>query len=333
MTGSTPHAAGVWRLLELVHGAAVTQVIGTVAELGVVDRVADGPRPVAELAVAVGADPDGLRRLLRAASALGLFEPGAAADTYAVTELGMLLAEAPGSLRDVAIAQITPGLWRPTELLEQAVRTGEPVVQVALGQQLWDYYRDHPEEGALFAKAMTDLSTLLADAVAAAVDLDGRRTIVDVGGGRGTLLTRLLAGAPQARGVVLDRPEVVATAPVVPRLSFVGGDFFAEVPPGDIYLLSHVLHDWHDDRAGEILRVCHRAAQPGAELLVIGWILSEQPAALGPELLDLRMLTHVGGRERTRAHYEQLLAPAGWRVSGVLDLPSGHSVLRAGRIG
>jgi SAM-dependent methyltransferase len=331
MNTSTEHVTGAGRLLELLEGAAVTQVIRTVAELGVVDRVADGPRPVAELAVVVGADPDGLRRLLRAASALGLFAPAATADTYTVTELGALLAEMPGSLRNYVLMRAAPGQWRPMGLMPLAVRTGNQVTRSALGQQLWDYYRDHPEEGALFAKAMTDLSTLLADAVAAAVDLDGRRTIVDVGGGRGTLLTRLLAGAPQARGVVLDRPEVVATAPVVPRLSFVGGDFFAEVPPGDAYLLSHVLHDWHDDRAGEILRVCHRAARPGAALFVVEAVLPDRPAAVGPELLNLHMLTHHGGRERTRAQYQWLLSAAGWRLSDVTELPLRQSVLRADR--
>ena len=89
--------------------------------------------------------------------------------------------------------------------------------QAALGQPIWDYYREHPGEGAAFTGAMSGVSAMIAGQVAAAAAVTGSRRIVDVGGGHGTLLRALLATAPQARGVVLDLPEVAATAPPADR--------------------------------------------------------------------------------------------------------------------
>jgi SAM-dependent methyltransferase len=319
------------RLIELVHGAAVTHVVGAVAMLGVVDHLSDGPRPVAELATATGTDASSLRRLLRAATALGLIErvPG---DSVAVTAAGRWLREAPGSLRNFALAHAAPGQLRPPEQLAEAVRSGRAVAEAALGQGIWDYYRDHPVEGGLFAGAMSGLSALIAGEVAAAVDLTGRRRIVDVGGGHGVLLAALLATAPAASGVLVDLPEVVADAEPIERVEFVAGDFFRDVPAGgDAYLLSHVLHDWEDQRAEMILRACHHAARPDSVLFVVEAVLAEEPGPVGPELVDLLMLCHLGGRERTHLQYQRLLGAAGWRLETANTLRSGQSVLRARR--
>ena len=215
------------------------------------------------------------------------------------------------------------------EQLTEAVR-GQPVGDTALGQPLWDYYRDHPDEGAAFAGAMSGVSAMLAGQVAAAATAGDCRRIVDVGGGHGTLLRALLATAPQAEGVVLELPEVVSIAPPAERIQFVGGDFRAEVPPGgDVYVLSHVLHDWDDDGVLRILGACHRAAPGNSRLLIVEILLAEQPGPVMPELLNLHMLVMSGGSERSAGQYRQLLAAAGWQLAEVTPLPSGQSLLSA----
>jgi hypothetical protein len=323
--GSPPPAA---RVLDLGHGAAHTHILGALARLRIADHVADQPRSVADLASATGAVPDRLGRLLRAATVLGLVQQ-TADGLITMTEVGACLRTGPGSLRDFALMLSAPGQLRPLEHLSEAVR-GESAADATLGVPLWEYYREHPAEGAAFAGAMSGVSAMIAGQVAAAADLARARRIVDVGGGHGTLLRALLATAPQAEGVVLDLPEVVAAAPPAERIQFTGGDFLASVPAGgDVYVLCHVLHDWDDPDAQRILSVCRQAATPASRLLIVEAVLADQPGPVMPELLDVHMMVMSGGRERSRGQYGQLLDAAGWQLAELTLLPGGQSLLNA----
>jgi spermidine synthase len=153
--------------------------------------------------------------------------------------------------------------------------------------------------------------------------------IVDVGGGRGTLLTAVLAVQPHLHGVVFDLPEVVAgaaetlqTAGVADRCTIDSGDFFVAVPVGgDGYLLANVLHDWDDDRSVAILRSCRRAMHEDGRVLIIERMIFSDPEQSIPTLLsDLNMLVLTGGQERTGEEYARLFAGADLRLTGVLPV-------------
>jgi SAM-dependent methyltransferase len=322
-----------WRLIDLVFGAQVTQVVAAVAKLRIVDHLSDGPATTSRLADVIGADADVLRRLLCAAAAVGLLAPTGVADEYAATPVGECLRAGPGSMREFALMQAAPGQRRPYERLAEAVVTGRPVAREALGVEIWEYYRDRPEEGALFAHAMSGLSALLIRTVAPLIEVGRGEVVVDVGGGHGAMLRALLAKAADARGVLFDRPEVVSAAPVGDRLEVVGGDFLAAVPAeGSTYVLSHVLHDWDDDAATRILANCHRAARPDARLLIIETMLPEGPIESQPFLLDLNMFVLTAGRERRSEDFVRLLTETGWRSEGVTPVGGGHAVLQARRV-
>jgi O-methyltransferase domain len=311
-------------ILELAHGAMSTHILGALARLDIAEHLAAGPRGVADLAAVTGTEPELLDRLLRAASVLGLVER-TPAGLIATTEAGACLRAGPGPLRDFA----APGQLRPLELLTEALR-GKPVAEAALGQPIWDYYRDHPDEGAAFTGAMSGVSAMIAGQVAERADVRECRRIVDVGGGHGTLLRALLATAPQARGVVLDLPEVVRSAPAAERIEFAAGDFRTSVPAGaDVYVLCHVLHDWDDDAARRILAACRRAAPADARLLIVEAVLADEPGPLTPEVLSLHVLVMSGGGERRRDQFGQLLDSAGWQLGEVTPLPGGQSILTA----
>jgi SAM-dependent methyltransferase len=317
------------RVLEMAHGAALTHILAALARLEIADHLAAGPRSVADLARAAGAEPDLLDRLLRAATVLGLLEQ-TPAGTLTLTPAGACLRTGPGSLRDLVLMIAAPGQMRPLEYLTETISGGGPAAQAAFGQSIWDYYRQHPEEGTAFAGAMSGVSAMIAGQVAAVAPVTDGQHIVDVGGGHGTLLRALLATAPHARGVVLDLPEVISAAPAAERIQFTAGDFRTSVPAGgDVYILSHVLHDWDDDSARAILVSCRRAAGRNARLLIVEAVLAGQPGPLMPELLNLRLLVMSGGRERNRDQYRHLLDAAGWRLDEVTPLPSGQSLLTA----
>jgi SAM-dependent methyltransferase len=247
--------------------------------------------------------------------------------------MGNCLTTSPGSLRNFVIMHAEPGQTRPLERLSEAIATGRPVARAALGQDVWDYYRDHPDEGARFADAMTGLSAQLAPLVAAALDAGAYQRIIDVGGGHGILLRALLAGAPAATGVLFDLPEVVAGAPDAAAGSGIqtaAGSFFDGVPAGgDLYVLQHVLHDWDDSDATQILRNCRQAGRAGHTVAVIELLLPDQPGHWLPFLLDLVMLVETGGRERTAAEFRTLLSGAGYQPEKIIPLQSGQNIILA----
>ena len=159
--------------------------------------------------------------------------------------------------------------------------------------------------------------------------------IVDVGGGRGTLLAAVLAARAHLHGVVFDLPEGVAgaaetlqAAGVADRCAIERGDFFVAVPTGcDGYLLANVLHDWDDDRSVAILHNCRRAMSEDGRVLVVERTIFSDPERSIPTLLsDLTMLVLTGGQERTEEEYARLFAEADLRLTGVLPVAHPYGV-------
>ena len=251
--GKAPAAA----LHELITGYQRSQQLIVAVELGLADLLAGGPRSVAVLADATGTDEDALRRLIRGLAACGLLVVRND-DTVESTPLAALLQSATeGSLRTLALAQrdFYP-VWGE---LGDSVHTGQPSFDRVYGQPNWAYRQQHPEANKRFNELMAQHARTRAADLLDSGRLPGSGTVVDVGGGNGTLLATLLAEHPQLHGVLFDQPHVLndattvlVDAGVADRCEVVAGDFFAEVPPGgDAYILSGVLCDWPDDQAAQ----------------------------------------------------------------------------------
>jgi SAM-dependent methyltransferase len=321
-------------LRAMLGGFRLAQAVAVAAELRVADRLAGGPVPSEDLARAVGADADALYRLLRALAAEGIFTespPG----TFGLTPLAEpLRADHPQSVRPQARLVAQEFWWGAWGHLLEAVRTGGVAFERIHGAPLFAYLDAHPDAAGIFDGAMSGTSPWKA-ALAAAYDFAPVRLVVDVGGGQGALLAAVLRAHPHLRGVLFDTPAVVAgarrfldAAGLADRCRIVGGDFFASVPEGgDAYLLSQVLHDWDDERAAAILRSCHRAARPGARLIVVEQLLPPGDTPHRGKLLDLQLLVMLGGRERTEAEYRRLFTAAGFESTSARPLGPELSVL------
>jgi hypothetical protein len=232
-------------------------------------------------------------------------------------------------------------MYRSFGELLHTVRTGETAFDVVYGAPLFEYYAAHPEVEASAAARMLARTLPAASEFAASDVLRDARTLIDVGGGTGTLLTKVLTHRPEIRGVLLERPGVLALAArhlsehgVADRCELAEGDFFSSVPSGgDVYVLKSVLHDWDDERCVAILRTCCAAMDESARLAIIEMLLPERMTPGGPTLsaalLDLIMLAYAGGRERTEAEFAQLLEQAGLDLVGKTALAAGPHVLEA----
>lgn len=322
MTGSmTDHANA--ELRRKIMGFIVAQAIHAVTEAGVVDRLAEHPRTVAELAAATGTDPDALHRFLRALTAEGLFvedPPG----TVALTEMGALLrSDAPGSLRHFS-ALMTGEAYQVWELAGHSLRTGTAAFAQRFGKPLFDWLAEHPDKAAQFNTAQAGLVQLrllpLLDH-----DWSDVATVVDIGGGNGGLLSRLLTRHRHLHATLLDLPHVVeqasatlAAAGVADRCQLVPGDFLTTVPDGaDAYVMAQILHDWDDDKAAQILHRCRAAMPDNARLLVLEQAIPDHHQPHPAKLLDLHMLVLLGGRERTETDWHNLLGKTGFTVTAI----------------
>ncbi|MFJ4409103.1 methyltransferase [Streptomyces sp. NPDC088910] len=344
-------------LLRLLTGAWTTQALAAFARLEVADAM-DGERGVGlpELAHAVGALAPNLATLLRYLTMLGVVSEDR--DGFRLTDTGGLLrADAEGSMRSLALMYGGP-FYASFAGLDHTVRTGQVAFEQHFGENHFEHFARDPELAGLFDQSMAagarmfdplpDHPVLVAAAgaaagravEAAAEEAEGAEgaTVVDIAGGNGELLGRILSAHPRLRGVLLERPHTVETARRLlgaaghtGRCAFLPGSF-ADVPAGgDVYILSRVLHDWDDDRCREILRHCARAMSPAAELLVVERVLPDDGSASLATAWDLHMMCNVGGRERRADHYARLFADAGLTLVGRSPLPLDGTVLHARR--
>ncbi|MFI5011007.1 MAG: methyltransferase [Hyphomicrobiales bacterium] len=108
------------------------------------------------------------------------------------------------------------------------------------------------------------------------------------------------------------------------------GDFFETVPlSGDAYVLSHIIHDWSEDRCLMILAHVRKAMKPDGRLLIVEMVLPPGDAPHPGKMLDMVMLLLPGGQERTEAEYRALLAKAGFQLTRVVPTESAVSVVEA----
>jgi hypothetical protein len=302
MSDSAERPAAVLR--RLVNGYQVSQALHVAATLGIADRLADGPRGCDELSRATGTDADALYRLLRALASVGVFTELDDRQFASTAVSDLLRSDAPVSLHGWASFIARPYYWEAWSHLIDSVRTGENAFRLTHGMGPWEYRAIHPEEGAIFDRAMASLTGQVSAAVVAAYDFSPFRRVADVGGGSGAFVAELLAAYPTVEAVVFDQPHVVANAQAVlvsgelaDRCTFVGGDFFTAVPANvDAYVLKSVIHDWADAEAVKILTVCRTCGGPASTILVVERALSGPNEGPDNKFSDLNMLVGPGVR-------------------------------------
>ncbi len=313
--------AAATAMLRLIWGIHSSRAVYAAAKLGIADLLVDGPASCRELARATGAHEPSLYRVLRLLAALGVFdevEPG----SFGLTVLGdRLRSDVPAGMRSWAVFLEATGGVQPFEHILETVRTGQPGMDIAFGTGLFEFLAQRPDSAVTFDAAMSDRTAAFAAGLADAYDFSDIRSIVDVGGGQGTLLARDPAQAHPSRTGRCSRPPMSPPAPrrcstgadLAERCEVRSGNFFEQVPGGaDCYVLANVLHDWDDQRAIDILGNCRQSMVRGGRVLIVERLIPDGPGDAVPTLLsDINMLVITGGQERTNAEYAALLAGAG----------------------
>ncbi|MEV8319615.1 methyltransferase [Streptomyces sp. NPDC059900] len=336
------------RMRMLLYSQLISRAVSVLVRLRIPEELSGRSRGVRELAERTGAHPQALERLLRALTSFGVLVEEAPR-VFALTPLGATLRpDASGSAQPTA--QLLAGeIGTAWTQLEHTARTGQSAFRQVHGSDLFGYLEQQPELREIFDRSQAAGLSLETDEIFASITFDGYREIVDVGGGDGALLCEVLHRTPGSTGTLVDLAGTVPLAEkriaeeeLAVRCTAVVGDFFDRVPPGgDLYLLSHVLHDWDDDNAVRILRTCRAALPEHGRIMVIDLVTDgcrtggeDTGGHQLPAVMDLYMLSlfgAAGGRERTRAAFAALLAEAGLVEQEAHVLPSGMAVITARR--
>lgn len=240
------------------------------------------------------------------------------------------------SMRDLAVMMTSNSHWLPWGRLAEVLRTGVSGSQHAFGTDLFTWFQrdENKEEWEIFNSAMTSFSSGIAQLVVEAYDFTPFRKIVDIGGGHGGMLSRILEKTPDAQAVLFDLPGVVEGAPSLgERVEIVGGDFFEAVPKGgDCYTLKHIIHDWSDEDCKKILGNIAAAMEPGGKVFVIELVMPESPEPHPAKFMDVNMLALTeGGSERTEAEYADLFSSAGLKLNAIHPTQGPVSLVEAAK--
>jgi hypothetical protein len=318
------------QLLEMFWGLGISRVIAVAAEFFIADYLKDGPKSIEYLAEKIKVHPRSLYRILRACASVGIFSEDSE-KRFSLTPLAEpLLSDAPNSLRAYAQVHGTDWQFQTWADLSYSLQTGKPAFEKVFGMNAFDYFWSHPKAMQEFNDSMTSSSAFSGEAVLNGYDFSGISKLVDVGGGQGLLLARILQKYPQMKGVVYDVPPVVEGAKeimkqhdVADRGEIVGGDFFESVPEGgDAYIMKFVIHDWNDEQCITILKNCRKAMQPQGKVLIVEMVLPEGNAPSVGKWMDLQMLLYASGCERTVAEYRTLLDKAGFELTKIIPAPA-----------
>ncbi|MBR7835110.1 hypothetical protein KDL01_17680 [Actinospica durhamensis] len=328
-------------LLRLLTGAWTTQALATFADLRLPEAMdTESGIDVETLARRAGAHPESLATLLRYLTMLGAVTRDKAG--FRLTAVGALLREdEPYSMRALAL-MYGGSFYHSFAQLGYAVRTGREAFAHLFGVNHFEYFARRPELADLFDRSMAASARMFdpvpAHPVFAPTATGASATVVDVAGGNGDLLGRILTAHPHLHGILLERPHAVeaaratmAAAGCASRCTYRAGDFADVLPGGDVYILSRVLHDWDDERCREILRHCAAAMPADADLLILERVLPTDGSPSLATAWDLHMMCNVGGRERSAGHYARLLADTGFELIDRAPLPLDGSLLRARR--
>lgn len=327
-------------MFTLIMGRWVSHLIYVAAKLELADRLKHGPRTVEELATAAEVQAPVLYRVLRTLASVGVFAE-TKDNRFKLTPLALTLQKAaPGSMHAAALLFGEKYQEDARAQLVQGLKTGEIPFVKAHGVSFFEYLEKHAEDFKVFGESMTSVSSTENPAIAAAYKFSGMRTLVDVGGGNGSLLGTILKANPKLKGVLFDLPSVSASAKqdrhvtvkgIAERCTLESGDFFEAVPKGgDAYMMKRTLHDWDDERCSKILANCCAEMNENGRVLVIDSVISPGNGPDRGKLIDMQMLI-MGGRERTKQEFAALFRNAGLKLTRIVPTKCPLSIVEGVR--
>jgi hypothetical protein len=298
-------------------------------ELDVFSRLAKGPLDAEALTKQLGLHPRSSRDFFDALVSLRMLKrEGGKYSNTPETDLFLDRAKPSysGGMLEMANARLYP-FWGK---LTQGLKTGEPQNESNTGGSFFANLYSDPARLRQFLSGMTGISMGAATAIAAKFPWGDHKTFIDVGGAQGALPVQVALAHPHLKGGNFDLPQVgpifneyVQAFKLADRLKFHPGDFFKNaLPPADVYVMGHILHDWNLEEKRALLAKCYAALPKGGALIVYEALIDDdrKQNAFGL-LMSLNMLIETpGGFDYTGADCSGWMREAGFKSTRVEHL-------------
>ncbi|KAJ4874306.1 O-methyltransferase family protein [Raphanus sativus] len=322
----------------MVYSLSFPMVFKAALELGVIDTlasVADGtwlsPSEIASRLPTKPTNPEApmlLDRMLRLLASHSVFkcrvvETGKTERVYAaepVCKLFLKDSDGSGSLLSFFMLCQNHVIFKSLSHLKDVILEGKDAFVSAHGMRAFEYLGSDKQFAEMFNLAMSDFSTLVMKKILEVYkgfkDVD---TLVDVGGGVGTVLGLVTSKYPHIKGINFDLASVVANAPRYPGVQHVAGDMLIEVPKGDAIFMKWVFHAWDDENCIKILKNCWSSLPEKGKVIVVEMVIpkelkSDDCSSNIGLTVDMFMLSLRGsGGVRTLSQYEALAYASGFR--------------------
>ena len=321
MSGET-RAVTPDQIMQLGFGYWGSKTLLSAVELGLFTELAKGSLDAATLRERLGLHSRSALDFFDALVALGMLErhDGQYANT---PETDLYLDRAKPSYAGGFLEMSSVRLYGFWAALTEALRTGQPQNEAKTGGNFFTALYQDPVRLKDFAHAMTGISQASAQVIARQFPWTKYQTFADVGTAEGCLPVQVALAHPHLAGVGFDLPplgpifeEHVASYGLHERLRFHGGNFFTDpLPPADVLVMGHVLHDWSLDERRMLLAKAYDALPEGGALLVYETIIDDERRenAFGL-LMSLNMLIETpAGADYTRAECAAWMREVGFR--------------------
>ncbi|NTV84374.1 MAG: hypothetical protein HGA23_08765, partial [Bacteroidales bacterium] len=324
---------------EKAQGFWVSRAIVTACELNLAEHLASGTKHISELARLSGTHEESLYRLMRTLAGEGIFKelPGR---NFINTSLSSALKDGDDSMKYMILHHFGENQLILFSHLTECIRSGEDNFRKYMGNEAFKYLEENPDKNEIYNKAMDNSSGLVALALLSSYSFHGIKTLVDLGGGHGLLLSAILEKYPNMKGILFDQPHVVGetlSADIHPdiksKIEIIRGDFFEDIPSGaDAYFMKNILHAFGEEDCLHLLKKIHAVMADKGKIIILETIIEpDNKPALGKRL-DLVMMTGTGGgKERTREEFYQLLDRSGFALNRIIRTVAPFCVIEAGK--
>jgi SAM-dependent methyltransferase len=338
MTRSVSPADSSADLVEIANRFAEAKCLLAADELGVFGVLHAGPATTEEICAKLGLRNQAAPDFLHALAALGVVER-TGADQFANSQAAnrYLAPASPdyiGSLlkhRNNSLYGAYAGL---PELLTKA---DVDAATDGNARENFSAMLDDPARAQHMLDVMKRLTGFMGPKLAEAVDWGAYESVVDLGGANGLHVTAIAAAHPHLRAGVFDLPQLrpyaleeFARAGVADRVEFHAGNFFADdFPPADVYVLSHILHNFAPQTRYSLVAKAFRTLNPGGVLLVVDRMIDEERSVLARliESLHLAVISDGGGSEYRPSDCEEYLRAAGFASASVHALTDAETLV------
>jgi hypothetical protein len=343
----------------ITKGQLITRSISVVTNLKIADYLVEGPKRIDQLAEKTNSHPDSLYRILRMLSSVGIFaevkeeeeEEDNGSRQFKLTPMASLLqSNEKNSIKNLSLLLNIESFKRALDDLLYTVQTGENAFKHANDLNLFEYLQLNQKDAEIFNNAMTSLTSSQVSSISSMYDFSQFNSIVDIGGGQGSLLFTILKNNSKLHGILFDLPYAIESAKnriesdgstldssIRSRCKLIAGDFFKSIPSGstataDGYILKNVILNWDDKSATVILKNCLQAMKSivksnqedkqkfNTKLLIIDVIMPpEGNEAFIGKFLDIQMLVLTqSGKIRTEKEFSKLLNSCGFDITNII---------------